>query len=619
MTSIEETLAGAALKGATGPASRAASAWGARKWDKFRALYTNIFSEYVSTSVSKCSSVKNILYRNQHALTKEKYVSISFVSSNETPVSDAALVAALTHRRAVCLKGRGGAGKTMFTKWAVLQLFETVENHQLTPIFIELRELGDLRDLPFEEIVFKFVTNNRSKVNRNHFIEGLKAGLFVFVLDAADEIKKSDRQSICKKIEAFRRLYPETGILLTTREFPEIESISGFEHFSTRSLKKNEAIQIIQKLDYDDEVRDALIHQIKSDRTRRHDFFLENPLLVTILLLTFDQSKDIPTKRSAIYKRAFEALFERHDGSKGIYKRDHHAGLPLDEFESVFSTFCYGTYVNGLFDIAEGDLVKLFRQSCEISGIDEDPAKIALDAHESVCLLVKEGHDYVFCHRSFQEYFVAVFLRDYRGDDIDALYDAALSRGPGENVAEFAYEVDRKNFEKFYVLPGLRRILGSVERKMGEKEDKFRIFINHFFKEFQTIDGERIFGGFEVNNGRDFSFLTTISRIYPEASAFGLIVDFSAERPMVHDFPLEIARKSKAHRPVKFDNPRFKMSKFSLNEAANPWFAGTDFEKRSEKFYRDLKSLIAAIQKEHDASQSVVGAGKFSDFAKSSA
>lgn len=619
MTPVEAALATATIKGVSGPMSKVASSWGSRKWDKFRSTYTNVFSEYIESSIAKCRSVRNVLYRNQQALTIEKYVSISFISEKEDEVSDESIVAALTTRRAICLKGRGGAGKTMFTKWTVLTLLDRIENHQLTPIYIELRDLQDLQGLPFEELVFRFVSNNRSKVNFSLFLEGLKAGLFVFILDAADEIRKNQRISICKKIEHFRQLFPETGILLTTREFPEINSISGFEFFATRSLKKGEAIEIVKKLDYDDEVKDALVKTINSEKSGKHDFFLENPLLTTILLLTYDQSKDIPTKRSAIYKRAFEALFERHDGSKGIFKRDHHAGLPLDEFETVFSTFCFGTYLNGIFDIPEGDLVKLFREACRLSGINEDPQKIALDAFESVCLLVKEGHDYVFCHRSFQEYFVAVYLRDYRGDDAGDLYKAALSRGPGENVAEFIYEIDRKSLELSYVIPGLKRVISSSERKMEGANDKYRIFLHHFYKDFRTIEGDFRFAGFTPNNEVDLGFLMSISDIYPDVFPPAAIIDFNKERPVCHQFPIEKAIASRSHSLIDLDrNSSRRISQFKLTASANDWFAGSDMERASEAYFRALKALLGALEETYSKETKAGAISRFSGFGRTS-
>lgn len=308
-------------------------------------------------------------------------------------------------------------------------------------------------------------------------------------------------------------------------------------------------------------------------------------------------------------------MFERHDGSKGIFKRDHHAGLPLDEFEAVFATFCFGTYLNGIFDIPESDLVKLFREACRISGIDEDPQKIALDAFESVCLLVKEGHDYVFCHRSFQEYFVAVYLRDYRGDNVGELYEAALSRGPGENVAGFLFEIDKKNLELSYVIPGLKRIVSNLDKKMRDKPDRYRIFANHLFKEFRTIGDKPAFAGFDSNNSRDLGFLMSIADIYPDIFPIEILLDFSKRGAQLHDFPIDIAKQSLSHSVMNLDdNDKRKVSRFSLGTKANDWFLNSKMDEAAKKYFENLKGILQNLEKHYNENQSKGAIEKFSGF-----
>lgn len=603
MTPFEASLAGTAIKEGSGPLTSALKSWGSRKWDKFVATYTNAFSTYVENSRAKCEIVKNVLYRNQLAKTDDKYVSISFRSHDNSDIHDRQFIPALLSRRHILIKGRGGAGKTMFTKWLVLRLAESLENHQQIPVYIELRDIKDKDDSPFENLIFQQISTTRTTTTFNQFIEGIKAGIFVFILDAADEVRKSDRPAICQKLEAFVHTFPECGVLLTTRDFAEIENIAGFESYRTRSLQKDEAIQILKKLDYDEEVKQALIDVINSDKADKHEFFLSNPLLVTILLLTFDQSKEIPTKRSAIYKRAFEALYERHDTSKGIYRRDHHAGLPMDEFESVFSTFCFGTYVNAKIDFDEAELVPLFKAACELSGIDESAEAIAKDSHESVCLLTKEGHDYAFCHRSFQEYFVAVYLRDYRGDDLPKMIELALRRGQGEHVIEFLFEIDKKDLERHYILPNLRKIITRIESKTKESSEGARLIARHFFKSIKFREKDLGFAGLEFDSSPDASFLFGASAVYPELNLLQTVLRFEKSGVKYHGFDQDRAKSTASYVSKYNDHFAQKIVTLKFSPTAAEWFTDSEFEEKMLNYWTDLIRLRDRLELEYDSNQ----------------
>ena len=46
------------------------------------------------------------------------------------------------------------------------------------------------------------------------------------------------------------------------------------------------------------------------------------------------------------------------------------------------------------------------------SVIGFDPDNFIFDLENAVCLMHKDGLEYVFSHRSFQEYFSAIFLKE---------------------------------------------------------------------------------------------------------------------------------------------------------------------------------------------------------------
>ena len=68
----------------------------------------------------------------------------------------------------------------------------------------------------------------------------------------------------------------------------------------------------------------------------KHESFASNPLLLNIMLLTYDNYADIPEKLHLFYSNAFETLYIKHDATKGGYKREFKTKLSSDDFKRVF-------------------------------------------------------------------------------------------------------------------------------------------------------------------------------------------------------------------------------------------------------------------------------------------
>ncbi len=611
---MSDKLAYDLIVAGSGPATGALTKWGREKYEKFIAISTKALAEYANESLESCKNVKNILYRDQTAITDEKYVNVSFAKGNKTS-SDLNLVSALMHKRHILIKGRGGAGKTMFTKWAVLRLNDQILHHQQIPIYIELREIRSEKDFDhFEDYLFDKISNYRTRTSKFQFLEGLKAGLFVFVLDAVDEIGKNYRTKILQKIHEFERRYPEVGILLTSREFAEIEGLHGFETYITKPLSEKQALQILSKLDYRSEVRDALISEIKQGKYKKHKFFLENPLLVTILLLTFDQSRYIPTKRSAFYKRAFETLYERHDTSKNVgFSRDHHAGLPMDEFEEIFSLFCYGTYINSAYSFSETELVRNFKIALNRLSIDEKAHLVARDAIESVCLLVKEGHEVVFVHRSFQEYFTALYIKNYKEIDIGDVIEEAVTKGIGELTLEFIFELDKFSLEKHYILPRLKTINTKARPlRFSEKKDRVKA-LGLLFKEMTISEKTGNLHSLLFSENVDQMFLQAITPLYPEANILRVFSSKGFDLRIFESVPTAKLQKNRSCKVEQFSNGEtFYRVKFT--PTSEIWLDGTNIFSRIHLIFEDLKKLEDRLEAIYRVKPTQVRS-RFSDFA----
>ncbi|MBW4093040.1 MAG: NACHT domain-containing protein [Proteobacteria bacterium] len=417
------------------------------------------------------------LYRDQSVDFYSQYVNIIF-SLSEKEITDQKALSQVIGGDRVLICGTAGAGKTMFMRWSALELIRQIKSHGRVPLYLEMRYFEDVFEKePLESYIYKKTSAIDDASSFGQFVSGLKSGLFIVLLDAIDEIKPNLREKVVGKILDFLHQYPLCGIAISSRFDKELESIQEFSVLRTMPMKKYQIIRVINKLEYDPEVKSKLITRLNEGLYEELEEFLSNPLLATIMLLTFDHSADIPTKLTAFYQQAFEALYQRHDAAKGAYKRDHYAGLPIDRFQAIFSAFSFQTYLDYKFEFSDGDLLAALRDACHYCQETVDPQFLVRDSMESVCLIQRDGLDNVFSHRSFQEYFCALFVSKYREANVKDLIEAIASIENRSNVLRMFYEMAPEVFEYEWVLPILKKFLSTFGRAhLDTKTGLDRIF-----------------------------------------------------------------------------------------------------------------------------------------------
>ena len=124
-----------------------------------------------------------------------------------------------------------------------------------------------------------------------------------------------------------------------------------------------------------------------------------------MMLMTFNENATIPSKLTEFYKSAFQTLLTWHDATKDSFERDR--TLNVDEFRKVFSTFCLVTYYDQNFEFDEAQFREYIRKALDYHNLTTDLDAVRDDICEAVNLIQRDGLNFTFIHRSFQEYFAA--------------------------------------------------------------------------------------------------------------------------------------------------------------------------------------------------------------------
>jgi hypothetical protein len=441
--------------------------YGRRKYDEFIATYTNVFSAFLAATENKCGTLKTLLNPDVPISLRKIYVQ-TFFDFGDDQVSDVAVVERIKcETGGFAITGLAGSGKSMFMKWAALSLIEQMPHHQRIPLFIEVRDLDLLADKSFDELVFDYCADARNKSNLEQFRIGLREGIFILMLDGVDEAPADRLTPLLSSIQRFHNTYRQCSIVASVRPGTQLPNIAMFRVFPVRAMTLKQVTAVVEKAPYNEDRKRILLESLKDGLYETHKSFLSNPLLVTIMLITFDDASRVPSNLTGFYSAAFDALFSRHDWSKGIFVRKRATGLEKLEFEKVFTYLCYQSYFYSSYAFTRDKILELIESSIKSAGINVSPESYLQDCIVSVCLRQIDEPKIIFVHRSFQEYFTAKFIARYSGPKLPKMIDWLAARSSTDNSFLMTVQLNREAIARAWGVPKSEQLIGNWRRTLA--------------------------------------------------------------------------------------------------------------------------------------------------------
>ena len=458
-------------------------------------------NKYCESVVRKYCRARTFFVRDQPQYLDEFYVPSSIIGPMNS-VTRRAEIATLGSERAIIM-GSGGSGKTIFMRYLLLNSIESGAGY---PVFIELRNLKDDQYSNIELSIFEFMSEHGFPLGNDYARKSLKDGLLTILLDGFDEVPSNQRKNLERSIRKMAS-GSKSRIIISSR--PDT-TLDGWEDFSTckiAPLELDEACELIDRIRYEgeEEVKLRFVSALRAGLFTSHQHFLSNPLLLSIMLLTYGDSADIPKKFASFYEQAYIALFQKHDALKSGYRRERKTELDLYEFSRIFSAFCAISYMNKDIRFTQIKAIATADQAKTVSGIDKvKPSDFLDDARQAVCLLIEEGLDLTFVHRSFQEYFVARFIIE-SSESIQISYIKSITsdqiRSVSDNVINILHEMSPQIVEDHYLIPTLNQMFGEDKNRKLSKQK----WISIYKKLFRSIN--------VTHNSMSYGFNQT--RIFP--------------------------------------------------------------------------------------------------------
>jgi len=368
--------------------------------------YKTAYEKYLINTEQKVSKIKTIIYRRAPKDLYSFYECIGVLYNGNT-INTENINNLLEIGNKIIVTGTGGVGKSILFKHLFLN---TVAETEYIPVLIELRSFNihDVKDISIYTAIYKCLVDNGFELSEEYFEYSLREGAYIIFFDGYDEVNRDKTEKITSEIKALSEKYGENKFFISSRPSEEFIGWNDFCEVETLKLNKQQALNLVKKLEFDEVVKDTFYKELDRTLYDKYESFASNPLLLNIMLLTFQKHASIPERLNDFYDEAFVTLFNIHDATKDSYVRDIRSGLGCEDFKLVFSYICFKSYFNGEFQFSESRIRFYIQQAKEkFDRFNFTVENFQEDLTQSVCMLVKEGGTYRFSHRSFQEYFAA--------------------------------------------------------------------------------------------------------------------------------------------------------------------------------------------------------------------
>ncbi len=352
---------------------------------------------------------------------------------------------ALRDHPALVVLGEPGAGKSTLLRFLAVtygrgptQVKNVLDlEHDQLPVHVSLARYwqvySDDRDYTLEKFLRDVVT--RDKLALDYFDESLTNGGCLLLLDGLDEVRDlADRAHVADQIERLVDRYPTNRVIVTSRAagYQQVAFTGSFVEVQILPLSETSIRQFIERWaqvcsraataeDFG-QVAKNLSERVFGSGLRR---LASNPLFLTIIAITNNQSGKVPSRREELYRITVSALAEHWNQAK--------VDLPPSKIKALGGVVLDERYVVGILGrvafwwldsqrsalVHEGELkLMLAEQFGQIEGRSEFHASCAADEFlklmldESGLLVEREPGQISFFLPTIKEYLAARYLSE---------------------------------------------------------------------------------------------------------------------------------------------------------------------------------------------------------------
>lgn len=391
------------------------------RYGETQVLLGSAFTRYLTNATQRYNQVRTLATGTTPRTligAGNIYVSIG-VQHKKKKIDTTTIDSILQISNNILIMGTGGIGKSMMMRYFFLN---TANHGEYIPVLLELRKISSqsIGHISILDLIYSCMNDFDIKLPREQFEYSLRLGKYVFLMDGFDEIKESQAAETAAAIQDFCAKYPKNPCIITSRPRRDTSPLETFTTLESLPLSKEQSVCLASKIWEADEKTTEFCQQLNNGLYEKHRDFAENPLLLSMMFLTFMRNNSIPNHLAEFYSKAYDALYSAHDSNdKGYYRREFRCkDLDETDFKLLLSHFCFQTYFKEDYEFSKKLILSYLQKSIQKLGLTNvNAADYLEDLRNVVCLIIEDGDIYRFSHRSFQTYFAACYTSNVLTDE----------------------------------------------------------------------------------------------------------------------------------------------------------------------------------------------------------
>lgn len=487
------------------------------KWsiDEINQVLENGIQKYVINYQEKFGKTKTFVFRDERIDFYKIYFPLSLYNKGkQEPIKVPLSIDELfKDSNCITILGNAGSGKTMLLRHCFLS---TLKYSSQIPIVIELRRLnsysGTLTEYIQEQVSAHKLAQNKSILERL-----LESGKFTFMLDGFDELSLNTKEQRTRELEMFIDKYFNNYYLLTSRPGANAENLSRFNNYHVRPLMLDQIKEFIHLqlciIEDGGSLECKMLDIINKPESKNYRIYLSSPLLLSMFILTFSNHPELPTLKSKFYYNVFDTLYSRHDtiSKSGGYTHEKKTNLEKEQIETVLKWFSYISYFESHFLFDKEYLSSSLNKVKQNTALNYNTDFMIYDLSVAISILIIDGLDFSFPHRSLQEYFTAILIKNLPEKiKKEKIYHQKLVNRNWEgdlNLWELCNEVDKYCFSKYFLIEQLDILVKEIGKGVVNIEnDKIIILKNYLsffnYKLYFGGEGDKEIRGVNFRNSK---------------------------------------------------------------------------------------------------------------------
>lgn len=468
-----------------------------------------IFADYYEREYLTKNYISSIVFRGEPKELKSLYVSQSIHPLNKpkeryTIDSSENLFDLFDVHKRIIIEDTEGQGKSTILKYI---LVEIIQKNYAKPILINLKELST------ETSIFRQIAEMVSPVDKpldeNSIIYFLNDSNTIFLFDGFDEIEIEKKGLISEKLFDFsKKVDVDAKIIITSRPDRSLNPFNNFTFFRIEPLDFNLTKKLIRHYENNSERSNKLINEINKDylvfnkKGTKKSYFqlLKNPLLLSMLCLTFKHNENIPEGKSEYFDQVFDALYSENDSMK--YSNYCHAktsNLNKRGFKFLLEHLGEYAYSEDKYSFTNSEFEKTIEQIIDTYFVIErmtldnrlpESENIIYDLTIAIPMFYIVDNKYTWIHKSFSEYFFSRYLA--RQDEknklakVSKIIRDASKMSNAYDILDFYTEYDKNFFEKQFVAPFLNNYITYYEKSYIH--NNFKLIDTFYIDIKKTLD-----------------------------------------------------------------------------------------------------------------------------------